>query len=271
MNNSGGFVSSVLNKAKFQADAVIIGRFLNKETIMALTNDSDILIVASDDFIAIKEYAKEQGKITIVSTSKATLTKALQFVNNESLDRVELKDVACPIFENVKSRKLWALMMVSLGCDVYKTGISGTGPKTLRKLLDKLEGTLTDLDGEDKEESMYTALFNHTASATRLGIRTVDTLIKGIIYEPTNYTAYDSQNITIAAEHTYFDGSVPTKLPMYLSDFLAAGNNTITDDEGSIDMECAGVGDRSHIFLQSFGSRTCFSCNRVCCCSCSDE
>lgn len=61
VNNSGGFVASVL-KAKFQADAVIIGRFLNKESLMALTNDSDIPIVAGDDFIAIKEYTKD-GKI----------------------------------------------------------------------------------------------------------------------------------------------------------------------------------------------------------------
>jgi hypothetical protein len=72
VGNSGGLVASVL-KAKFQADAVIIGRFLNKESLMAMTTDSNIPIVAGDDFIAIKEYAKD-GKITIVSTSKATLS-----------------------------------------------------------------------------------------------------------------------------------------------------------------------------------------------------
>jgi len=239
VNNSGGFVASVL-KAKFQVDAAIIGRFLNKETLMALTNDSDMPIVAGDDFIAIKEYAKE-GKITIVSTSKATLTKALQFVGNESLGRVELKDPACPIFENVKSRKLRALIMVALGCDVYKMGIIGAGPKPLRKLLDKLEETMTNSVEADTEDSLFTALLSHTASATGLGISTVDTLIKGIIYKPTNYSSYDCQDIAIpAAEHTYFDGSVPTKLPMYLSDF-AAGDNTIINDDGHIDIECAGV------------------------------
>lgn len=166
VNNLGGFVASVL-KAKFQVDAAIIGRFLNKETLMALTNDSDMPIVAGDDFIAIKEYAKE-GKITIVSTSKATLTKALQFVGNESLGRVELKDPACPIFENVKSRKLRALIMVALGCDVYKMGIIGAGPKPLRKLLDKLEETMTNSDEADTEDSLFTALLSHTASATSI-------------------------------------------------------------------------------------------------------
>ena len=268
MNNSGGVVASVL-KAKFQADAVIVGRYLNKQSLMALTNDSDIPIVAGDDFIAIKDYVKE-GKITIVSTSKATLTKALEFVGNEALERVELKDAACPIFENVKSRKLRALMMVALGCDVYKTGIVGAGPKKLRKILDKLAITIPNSDGVDTEESLFTALLDYTASASGLGISTINTLIKGIIYEPTNYSSYDCHEIAIpASEHTYFDGLVPTKLPMYLSDF-AAGDSTMIDEDGPICLECAGVGDRSHIFLESFGSRTCFACNRICCCSCSE-
>ena len=90
------------------------------------------------------------------------------------------------------------------------------------------------------------------------------------MYKPTNYATYDCKDLYIpAAEHTYFDGLPPTKLPMYLSDFAAA-DNTIIDEDGPDIMECAGVGDRSHIFLQSFGSRTCFSCNRICCCSCSE-
>lgn len=197
------------------------------------------------------------------------MNKALGFIGDESLNRVELKDAACPIFENVKSRKLRALMMVALGCDVYKFGIVGAGPKTLRKMLDKLEDALTISDGQDKEDALFTALLNHTAIATMLDIDTVNTLVKGIIYEPTNYVSYNCEITIPAAEHTYYDGLVPPKLPRYLSDF-AAGNNTIIDDNGPIDMECVGVGDRSHIFLQSFGSRTCFTCNRICCCSCSE-
>ena len=53
INNSGGFVASVL-KAKFQADAVIIGHYLNKETLMALTSNSDIPIIAGDDLLQLK-------------------------------------------------------------------------------------------------------------------------------------------------------------------------------------------------------------------------
>ncbi len=90
------------------------------------------------------------------------------------------------------------------------------------------------------------------------------------MYKPTNYATYDCKDLYIpAAEHIYFDGLPSTKLPMYLSDFAAADNTIIDEDSPDI-MECAGVGDRSHIFLQSFGSRTCFSCYRICCCSCSE-
>ena len=168
VNNSGGFVTSVL-KAKFQADVVIIGRFLNKAMLMALTNDSDIPIVARDEFI-------------LVSTCRDTLVNALSFLGDESSNRVQLKDAVCPIFENVKSRKLQALMMVALGYDVYKSGIDCTGLKTLQKILDKLEDTIEGTnDLLDREETMYNALLEHTTSVTLIDIKTVDMLVKGCV------------------------------------------------------------------------------------------
>jgi hypothetical protein len=70
-NNSGGFVGPVM-KAKFQADAAIIGRFLNGETLMAITSDSDMPILAGDEFISLKAFVKD-GNMSMVSTSKSTL------------------------------------------------------------------------------------------------------------------------------------------------------------------------------------------------------
>jgi len=58
---------------------------------MALTRDSDMPIIAGDGFLA-----------------------------EESKDKVQFVDAKCPIFEGVKSRQLRALMMVAMGCDVYK-------------------------------------------------------------------------------------------------------------------------------------------------------
>jgi hypothetical protein len=134
-----------------------------KLVLRSSTNDSDIPIVADDDFIAIKEYTRD-GKFTIVSTSKATIKNAIAFLGNESLDRLVLKDAVCPLFENVKSRNLRALMMVALGCDVYKTGIVGTGPKTLEKIIVKLKENITVVEGQDKEELLFGALLKHTES-----------------------------------------------------------------------------------------------------------
>ena len=72
LNSTGGFVDPVSMEAKFQADAAIIGRFLNGETLMAITSDSDISILSGSDFIALKEYTKD-GNLTMVSISKSTL------------------------------------------------------------------------------------------------------------------------------------------------------------------------------------------------------
>jgi hypothetical protein len=107
------------------------------------------------------------------------------------LDRVELKDAVCPIFENInKSRKLRGLMMVALGCNVNKNGITGAGPKMLRKIMVNLESSMASAE-QDREECLFHALLDHTATVTRLGKKTVDTLVKCIIHKSTNYALYD--------------------------------------------------------------------------------
>ena len=93
-DGTGGYVAPVL-KAKFQADAAIIGRFINGETLMAITNDSDIPILGGDDFIALKEYSKD-GNMTLVSTSKATLAKAMEYLPDELRGIVKLEDAEWP-------------------------------------------------------------------------------------------------------------------------------------------------------------------------------
>lgn len=148
-NETGGYVAPVL-KAKFQADAVIVGRYLNKETLMALTNDVDIPIQAGDDFMSVKEYTKD-GKMTLGSTCKATLERAMECLPDESKKQVKLFEAKCPIFQGVKSRKLRALMMVALGCDVYKQGIKGVGATTLKRAMDKLKDGIDENTRENED------------------------------------------------------------------------------------------------------------------------
>ena len=67
-------------------------------------------------------------------------------------------------------------------------GSVGVALDVVVEFLDKLEDMIECTDEEsDREEMTYDALLKHTAGATQLGIKTVDTLVKGIIFEPTNY------------------------------------------------------------------------------------
>ena len=191
-NDSGGFVSSVL-KAKFQADAVIIQRYLNMEIVMALTRDSDMPIIAGDGFLAVKEYTKSEN-MTIVCTCKATLERAMKYLPEESNDKVQLVDAKCPIFEGVKSRQLRALMMVAMGCDVYKPGIVGVGPITLKKQMDKVKEGMSENDRQD-EDKFFNELLKHVAQKTHLAINVIETFVKGILYEPTNAISCDTMSV----------------------------------------------------------------------------
>lgn len=268
-NDAGGFVSPVL-KAKFQADAAIIGRFINGETLMAITNDSDMPILAGDEFIALKEYTRD-GKMTLVSTSKHTLQQLLEYLPDESKDFVELEDASCPLFDRINCRKTRALMVVMLGCDVYGTGIKGVGPKALRQITEKISGSIEAGDRDSKSELFYRALLDYTTSETRLGLDVVKTLMQAIIFEPINHVscADDEQMQSTATEfdHCYFGAKEPTRLPEYLLDF--ASPNTDIDDGPTV-LLCKGVGDRSHLFLQKTGYNKCHGCAKVVCSTCAD-
>ena len=267
-NETGGFVAPVL-KAKFQADAVIVDRFLKKETLMAGTNDIDIYIQSGNAFIGLKEYTKD-GKMTLGSICKTTLEKAVSYLPEESKKVVELVEAKCPVFDSVESRNLRALMMVALGCDVYKPGIVRVGAKNLKKEIDKLKEELEECDREN-EDMIYEKLFKIVAKKTHIGSRVVDTLVKGIIYEPTNYVSCDSDVLIMAtkADHTYFGGSPPNKLPEYLLDF--ASSETTIERDGSVILLCKGVGEQSHLFLARTSWKRCHGCNGVLCGFCSSE
>ena len=110
---------------------------------MAVTNDSDVPILGGDNSTVLKEYVKVD-KMTLVSTCKNTLENAMKYLPAVSKNAAKIVDAECPIFENVKSMKLRALMMVALGCEVYKPGIVGVGPKTLKKKNDNLKDEIRE-------------------------------------------------------------------------------------------------------------------------------
>jgi hypothetical protein len=104
-----------------------------------------------------------------------------------------------------------------------------------------------------------------------LGYRVVDTLVRGIIFEPMNAVSPTDDGglaaIVTEAEHTYFDGLSPDYLPEYLLDM--AFSETNLDNVGPTMLLCQGVGDRKHLFLGRTGWSRCSGCNEVVCGSCS--
>mmetsp|Transcript_3043 Transcript_3043/g.6682 ORF Transcript_3043/g.6682 Transcript_3043/m.6682 type:complete len:229 (+) Transcript_3043:133-819(+) len=59
-NNAGGFVAEVL-VAEFQADALMMGRSISQSTLMVMSSDADIPIVAGDQCLVIRS-SQEMGE-----------------------------------------------------------------------------------------------------------------------------------------------------------------------------------------------------------------
>jgi len=72
-NIARGFFAQV-KTAEYQADALMMGRAISGETLMVMSSDVDIPIIAGDKCISIKEFTRD-GNIEIVSTSKDTINK----------------------------------------------------------------------------------------------------------------------------------------------------------------------------------------------------
>jgi hypothetical protein len=266
-NGSGGFVGIVL-RAKFQADAVMVDRLIRGQSVMAMTRDSDIPVIAGDEYLAIKDFSpKADGNLTLVSTCKRTLENALKHVPECSENEVAIKDAICPIFENVQSRKLRALMMVACGCDVLEKGIPGVGPRTLKKQMDNIRDKMP-VNDRSNEELFYNLLLSHIGDKTKFGNDVVETFVNAILFEPTNYIKCDAgeklSSVTMD-KHTYLQGTAPNILPRYLSDLAM---DTTTIENGPEVSTCKGVGDADHLFLAITGQHNCQICNSIVCSGC---
>lgn len=110
----------------------------------------------------------------------------MKYLPNDSKDHVKLKDALCPVFEDVSSRNMRALMMVMLGCDVYGPRMKQVEAVKLKSELTSVRDKLLESSNVIQEEQFYEAVLKHVAQFSRLGISIVDSLVRGIIFEPTN-------------------------------------------------------------------------------------
>ena len=181
-NASRGFVDKVIT-AEFQADALLMGRSTNGEALIIQSSDADIPIIAGDECLALKEFTLD-GKMELVSTCRATLENAMQYLTDDAKERAKLRDALHPIFEGVTDRKLRALMTLYLGCDVLAKGMPNVGPKTLEDIINVKYKKFSE---NHKNTSLFAYLkrrFYRTMPGFDNDV--LHTYIRALVYEPTN-------------------------------------------------------------------------------------
>lgn len=63
--------------AEFQADAVMLGRSVNRQSLMAMTSDAYILCLSAYGCIAVKDFTTD-GKNQLDCTAETTLKNATE-------------------------------------------------------------------------------------------------------------------------------------------------------------------------------------------------
>lgn len=259
-NDKYGYVAKVV-VGQFQADAYMAGCILRKEATMVMTTDSDIPIIAGDCCIAINQFTKNFYRVR--GTSASNIKSVMQLLPKES--KAKFNPAEFPFFDGVKYPRLRALIMVLLGCDVYADGMKGVKTK-------KLSDLIKDLGKENvtADQDLYLRLFHQFKTKNKLPHEVVDTLIDGLLYEPTN-EVINMSNSNDLSKRTYLFGP-PDKLPKYLEEFATDDTFAHNSIYPGPDMRtCKGVGDRTHLCLEGLGVQKCSKCEENVCKECHDK
>ena len=268
-STSGGTITTV-QLAEYQADGVLMAGTLAGGFHMVMSRDSDIPILAGDKCIAVKEFMKDE-EIEIVSIAIETIINAQNQLDDIDKQHTIIKHAKNPIFDGVKYPKARAMMALILGSDVYEGGVYGIGPPNLEKAI---RMQYPKWRRQRRKENSPASLFrflrqymvDHMKGA-EFNEEAVKTLVRGLIYEPTNLESIDDDDEEEDnKQRTYLGGKEPTELPEYLEEFK--GKGTVITEDGPRMKACCGVGDSSHKFLSAAGYEECQSCGRVVCRSC---
>lgn len=264
-NSARGYLEHVVT-AEFQADALMVGRAANKESVMMITSDSDMVILAGDDSCALKSFTRD-GTLEIVSTSEATIKKLMLYLSSDAEQRILFVPAKHPVFEGIEDRKLRALMCLFLGCDVYG-GMKGVGPKSLEDIIKNKYDKYKNRSPENEYVSLYSYLKKYLYSKTNgMNHEIVQTYIQAMTCEPTNPVPTDEEKENGKSYRTYVNGAEPSTVPKYLEEF-AAEQTTIK--EGPAIALCIGVDECGHKFLEADGYHICKQCEGVVCNYCNE-
>ena len=191
-NDAGGLVTTAL-LAEFQANAVMMGRVVSGTSMMVMTNDADIPILAGDSCVTVKEYTKD-GAVELVTTSRATLEYIIHCLACAQINLPEEEKghptpqyAAFPIFDGITDRHLRATMMLILGCDVYVKGVPNIGTSKLNDIINiafpRFQACCpaATLRGYLKKHVVVKHIDNFDDTVVR-------TYLRALVYEPTNVT-----------------------------------------------------------------------------------
>lgn len=244
----------------------MVGRAANKESVMMITSDSDMVILAGDDSCALKSFTRD-GTLEIVSTSEATIKKLMSYLSSDAEQRILFVPAKHPVFEGIEDRKLRALMCLFLGCDVYG-GMKGVGPKSLEDIIKNKYDKYKNRSPENEYVSLYSYLKKYLYSKTNgMNHEIVQTYIQAMTCEPTNPVPTDEEKENGKSYRTYVNGAEPSTVPKYLEEF-AAEQTTIK--EGPAIALCIGVDECGHKFLEADGYHICKQCEGVVCNYCNE-
>ena len=107
--------------------------------------------------------------------------------------------------------------MVACGCDVYLPGVPNYLPKKLHSVIRDLKDAMPKAD-RSNEDKFYNVFFAWVVNKSKLSRDVIDTFVKALLYQPTNYRACNTESKNFSQEPTYLEGP-PKDLPSYLYQF----------------------------------------------------
>jgi hypothetical protein len=120
--------------ALFQADSVMAYNVISKNSEMILTADSDQAAILGEECMCIKNFKinKKRQQICLDEfelffANKCVLNKTLESIHLP-IDSENIKNAKFPVFDEIGSSRVRALVAVAVGCDVNLTSVVTPSP-----------------------------------------------------------------------------------------------------------------------------------------------
>ena len=197
INENGGFVSSQILKARFQADYVIAVRSVENKNDFIYSSDSDFAALLGNDCVLIDEVknrgsrlmkkkknknAKDSQEIILDSTA---FSVSLSGASNKKMMKLQQclrgDDSSCAVKSDNKSKIVWtkakrplfedkdirlrAHIALALGCDVFQ-GLKYCGPAKAEKILEAINEKNNGSTGLSATKAFESFLINGLRNKT---------------------------------------------------------------------------------------------------------